>query len=183
MKIRIEDIPESGLQLNFSGAEDILSEALEAVPAPAGVKINPRVKGSVEVTKTSKSVSISGEVHASLHLECARCLNRFQEEKSIELDLKAGLAATESRGREKDEDEEPDENAVVLEGPILDVGEIIVQELLLEIPMKPLCREDCPGLCPRCGALKGSSECHCAPQATVAPRWKGLVLLKKDKIE
>jgi uncharacterized protein len=178
MKIRIEDITEDGLQLNFSGAEDILSEALEAVPAPEGVKINPCVKGHVRLEKAAKRVLIEGEVHASIRLQCARCLNRFQVEKGIELNLKAGVGGTESSFR--DTPEEPDEDTIIIDGPTLEIGEIIVQELLLEIPMKPLCREDCPGLCPQCGAMKGSADCKCRTEPGIDTRWRGLALLKKN---
>jgi uncharacterized protein len=56
---------------------------------------------------------------------------------------------------------------------------VIVQEILLSLPMKALCREDCPGLCPQCGAMKDSAECRCSNQDRIDPRWAALEDLKK----
>jgi uncharacterized protein len=56
-----------------------------------------------------------------------------------------------------------------------------LQELLLEVPMKPLCREDCAGLCPRCGALLGSDHCTCTAESAGDSRWAALARLKKEE--
>jgi uncharacterized protein len=58
------------------------------------------------------------------------------------------------------------------------LDQIIVQEVLLELPMKPLCSEQCAGLCPTCGAPVGSKECTCREQEHRDPRWAALAQLK-----
>ena len=45
------------------------------------------------------------------------------------------------------------------------------QEILLDIPMKPLCRDDCPGICPGCGFATGSEQCTCDSGKQIDPRW------------
>jgi uncharacterized protein len=63
-------------------------------------------------------------------------------------------------------------------GDELDPGEVVLQELFLEHPLKPLCSEDCQGLCPKCGGLRGTEECTCDEEAPADPRWQALAELK-----
>jgi uncharacterized protein len=180
MKIRIDDIPEGGSPLSFSGSEDILSESLAAVPTPGGVVIDPHIKGDLLIVNEGTKVTITGSIQANMHLQCARCLAAFPLETTVNFGL---AVAWEGAGAQLQEDqEEIDENTIIIEGPVLDISEMILQEILLEIPMKPLCREDCPGLCPRCGALKGSKECTCPDDAAIDTRWNALTRLKKDML-
>ncbi len=165
MKIRIDDIPEGGSPLSFSGSEDILSESLATVPTPSGVVIDPHIKGNLLVVNEGTKVTITGSIQANMQLQCAQMPCRISSaETTVEFRTRGGmgqgLVPNCRRIRTK-----IDENTIVIEGSVLDISELIVQEILLEIPMKPLCREDCPGLCPRCGALKGSEECTCPKEA------------------
>jgi len=73
-------------------------------------------------------------------------------------------------------DTQPDE--IVLTEDELDLGELIVQEVLMDLPLQPLCREDCPGLCSRCGGLKGSEECRCEEEKEIDPRWQKLMTMR-----
>ena len=50
------------------------------------------------------------------------------------------------------------------EGDRLDLGEVIREQVLLGLPLKPLCREDCQGLCPRCGKNRNAGPCGCTPE-------------------
>ena len=179
MKIRIEDIPEEGLELSFSQEQDILSEALETIPKSEGISVDPHIKGHVRISVSGDDIFFIGTVSARLHLQCSRCLADFTAAKDTDLNLVIRRGDNEIPVR--DEREQPDADAVFVKGSELDPGELIVQELLLNVPMKPLCREDCPGLCPHCGALKGSSECTCPDGGPVDPRWEALARLK-DKI-
>jgi uncharacterized metal-binding protein YceD (DUF177 family) len=73
---------------------------------------------------------------------------------------------------------ESDLNVQVVEGEVFDTWPLVLEQLQLNIPMKPLCRPDCPGLCPRCGADLGAGECSCAASAP-DPRWAALAALKQ----
>ncbi len=179
MKIRIEDIPEEGLELNFSPEQDILSEALETIPKSEGISVDPHIKGHVRISVSGDDIFFVGSVSGLLHLQCSRCLADFTAAKDTDLNLVIRRGDVEVPVR--DEREQPEADAVLVKGSELDPGELIVQELLLNVPMKPLCREDCPGLCPHCGALKGSRECNCPDDGPVDPRWEALARLK-DKI-
>jgi uncharacterized protein len=179
MKIRIDDIPEDGLHLSFSGDEDFLSGAVETVSISGDVKIDPHIRGKIDIIRSDEDVSFCGAVVGSMRMSCSRCLSEFTVEKEMNLDLRlrsGGLDAQLQQSAERQ-----DAEVVFVEGSELDPAEIILQELLLEIPMKPLCREECPGLCPKCGALKGSPECRCGDQREIDPRWEALARLTKKR--
>jgi DUF177 domain-containing protein len=176
MKIRIEDIPEDGLELNFSPEQDILSEALETIPKSEGISIDPHIKGNIRISVSGEDIFFIGTVRAVVHLQCSRCLADFTMDRDADLNLV--LRRDDAEVPRRDERERPEADAGLLKGSEIDPGELIVQEFLLNIPMKPLCREDCPGLCPQCGALKGSKECSCPDASPVDSRWEVLARLK-----
>ena len=179
MKIRIEDIPEEGLELNFSREQDILSPALETIPKSEGISIDPHIKGHVRISVSGDDISFVGRVGALVHLQCSRCLTDFVVDKDTDINLVIHRGGNEPPvGGER---EQPEADAVLSEGSEMDPGELIVQEIILNVPMKPLCREDCPGLCPNCGALRGSRECTCSEAGSEDPRWKALARIK-DRI-
>jgi len=176
MKIRIDEIPEAGLELVFSGEEDILSQALVDLETPQGVRIDPRVRGHASFFESGDGLLLTARVQARLHLSCFRCLAEFDSDQEIEVDLI--VRRRDVGGPSDDRVVDSTANEVWIEGPELDLGTLLAQELLLEVPMKPLCSEDCPGLCARCGALKGSDRCTCKEEDEVDPRWKVLAKLK-----
>lgn len=176
MKIRFEDIPEEGLILNLSGQEDTLCHALESIPPTEGLDISPRVEGHVQILVSGEDYFLLGTINGVMRLQCSRCLADFSMQKRIDLNVVVRRRAEKLSEKESDE---PEEDLIYIDGPEIDLADIIVQELLLEAPMKPLCREDCPGLCSRCGALKGSAECICPQETSADPRWDVIARLKK----
>lgn len=176
MKIRFDDIPEEGLELDFSGEEDTLSQALESIPATKNVDIDARVRGRLQMLASGKDYFLLGTVYGTMRLQCSRCLTDFSVEKEIDVNMVIRQGTGKLSGREPDDSQDA---VMYVEGPEVDPAEIILQELLLEIPMKPLCRDDCPGLCPRCGALKGSPECTCPQDVPGDSRWTVIERLKK----
>ena len=73
--------------------------------------------------------------------------------------------------------DEEDEETYPLRGELLDLQPLIRDALLLELPLAPLCSEDCQGLCPTCGADLNDGPCDC-DHAPSDPRWAALDLLK-----
>jgi uncharacterized metal-binding protein YceD (DUF177 family) len=108
-------------------------------------------------------------------LRCMRCLGSIDERMESEISL-----VLQVDGREPDEEEvelTPEDLGVVsLSEPEVDTRPLLVEQIHLEVPMKPLCREDCAGLCPQCGADLNAGPCDCRPE--VDPRWSALLSLK-----
>lgn len=109
-------------------------------------------------------------------LSCQRCLRPVTQrvEEDVELLLVDHEPGAEEEEREL---EEQDLGVMVLDGPELDLWPILMEQIQLNVPMRPLCREDCAGLCPVCGADLNAGDCGCRRE-TVDPRWAGLAALR-----
>jgi uncharacterized protein len=178
MKIRFDDIPERGLELSLSGEEDILSHALETLSTPEGVRIDPMVRGLVTLSHQGlQEILVTAHVKSCVHLRCSRCLADFDLTGALDVHLVLRLIGAELLSQEELAQSDP--NEVLIHGDEIDLGEIIAQEFLLELPMKPLCNEQCPGLCPHCGALRGSEQCKCLETERIDSRWATIAVLKE----
>jgi DUF177 domain-containing protein len=118
------------------------------------------VVGGFEVERGGDRISVRGKVKAFARVECVRCL------KACELAVEAPLEVFAERsgsGLRIDEEElERDDYMKFHDGRSLDLRDDAREALLLELPIAPRCREDCPGLCPRCGADLNDGPCGCA---------------------
>jgi uncharacterized protein len=140
------------------------------------VDISPaRIAG--EVTRVEGGYSLSAGLSWAGKLECSRCLALFdfvgEEEFSLLLYQRAPVAEAEL-SLDKD-----DLDAYFYDEPIVPVAPIVEERIQIAIPMKPLCREDCRGLCPQCGDDRNVSECNCVVEF-IDPRWRALQLLRKE---
>ncbi len=105
-------------------------------------------------------------------LICTRCLQPVTRPVEDEIELMIETSASEPMLGEH-ELRASDLGTLFLEGRELDTTPILMEQLQLNITMKPLCREDCAGLCPHCGADRNKVRCSCA-ESQVDPRWQGL---------
>ncbi|MDR7589738.1 MAG: DUF177 domain-containing protein [Armatimonadota bacterium] len=141
-------------------------------PVPSGAEDLPfvgPVRGDVELCAVAGRLRLSARFSTEAELVCGRCLRSFRTELSAVVDewYDPDLGPTE---------EVPVEDGVLvmpLTDPEVDVTEVARQHLLLAAPLVPLCRPDCAGLCPVCGADRNTSPCGCAPRQA-DPRWQEL---------
>ena len=120
-----------------------------------------QVRGSFAVERSGDRVTVRGSVRSRAHLECARCLREF--DLPLEAPLVVYAERTGSASREEQTELERDDHMLFHDGRPLDLRETVREILLLELPITPCCREDCPGLCPKCGADLNLGPCDCAP--------------------
>ncbi len=117
------------------------------------------IQGLFDVERTGERISVRGSVSATARLECVRCLTVFDRQVQGPLEVFAERAGS---GRPRDEQAlERDEYMRFHDGRQLDLRDEARETLLLEVPMVPHCREDCRGLCPRCGADLNAGLCGC----------------------
>lgn len=130
-----------------------------------------------EITDKAGYMFLSLTVTVPYQTVCARCLAPVSGDFTIRLER---TVAAEGTLTEEQPEENADEYAVIRNG-MLDLDEEICEELLLSFPMRFLCREDCPGLCPKCGKPRADGDCGC-PKFEPDPR---LAVLKQllDKNE
>jgi uncharacterized protein len=112
-------------------------------------------------------------------LACDRCLAPIEEPVAAQLDLMIETAPPPRHQAEEVELGEDDLGVLHVEGDVLETEPLIAEQVQLNIPMKPVCRPDCQGLCPRCGADLNQGRCGCE-ETWVDPRWAALPALKRD---
>lgn len=100
----------------------------------------------------NEKLLIHGETDVTVALECGRCLTEVPTRIHILIDREVPLVPSES-----EEEEEP----TYLEGSELDVDKLVYDEILVNWPMKVLCREDCKGICKKCGVNLNFKTCTC----------------------
>jgi uncharacterized protein len=123
-------------------------------------------------------IRITGELHTRLEMTCARCLEAVTEEVSREFDL--FYRPAESMTREEEFRLKLDDTEIAFfQGDGLFLADVLAEQVLLAIPMKVICRSDCRGLCPHCGANLNTDECRCESHAS-DPRLAPLARLKQD---
>lgn len=117
--------------------------------------IDDAVSGSAEangkITNHSGLILLSGTVNPKLNVACARCGKEFEYNTPIALNAKI----TDKLAND-DEDE-----FIIMQDFAIDVEDIVRTALILELPTRYLCEEDCKGLCPKCGKNLNSGECGC----------------------
>lgn len=108
-------------------------------------------------------------------LDCCRCLQSIEQKMEGEIDFLIQVGASpEEPGETKLESSDLGWMRIASEE--LDTEPIMIDELLLNIPMKPLCQRDCKGLCGECGADLNRGDCRC--EAPIDPRWQALAAFK-----
>ena len=125
---------------------------------------------------------VDGRTSASGKVSCGRCLEPVVWQMDSTFDLEVALAETAPLDPELTLDE-ADLDVVFLEELLLDLERLAIEQVLLEMPIRVLCSEECAGLCPLCGANRNVEDaCRCEPEAD--PRWAALKdLAGKDPVD
>ncbi|MDQ6693494.1 MAG: DUF177 domain-containing protein [Chloroflexota bacterium] len=140
--------------------------------------------GGAKATRLGDGLLIQGDIEAGVQLECSRCLDQFTAtvDASLEEQYKQTVEVETGRLIERSEFEESDSIFDIDHNHLMDLSEPVRQALLVALPMKPLCREDCAGICPECGANRNEADCGHTPQ-TLDNRWAGLLELRLGDIQ
>jgi uncharacterized protein len=137
--------------------------------------VSPVVFGA-DVQKDAKKVRLVGRLATVLELDCGRCLEPYTLAVDVPLDL-LFMPETEQEAKADVEVTDADVGVSYYKDDVIDLGDVVREQCYLLLPMKPLCREDCAGLCPTCGINRNRETCQC--QATwVDPRMEALRRLR-----
>ena len=159
------------------GSQREVSFSAEA-PADLGIEILGVPEGSqidfdLRLEAVLEGVLVTGSATADLDGECARCLEPIREQ--ITVDLQELYLYDDTRDAVRAESEGDDEESGVsrTEGDLIDLEPVLRDAVVLALPFQPLCQDDCPGLCPDCGARLADDPDH-RHQEPVDPRWAAL---------
>lgn len=180
MEILIDDIPDEGLEINATESNAWLSSIMKEILGSAFEK-GGKALFNVSLTKFDDNVNLDGIVDITAGSDCDRCLRRYEE--AAKVPIHAVLSPLHHRHREEYDDGTEEElvkedlEFEFYEGDRFDLAEIVREQMLLALPMKHLCREDCLGLCQGCGKNLNDGSCKCV-QKKPDTRWPALKNIK-----
>ena len=125
-----------------------------------------------KVRLSGNQVFVSGHVETRAQVECDRCLQPVAIPVNADFTLEY-ISGSDYESSETAELTEAEMTVSVFDGEALDVDEIVKEQVLLAVPTRMLCREDCKGICPECGADRNTGECDCVTN-DIDPRWAAL---------
>lgn len=136
----------------------------------ARLKDAVNIKGKIQ--KQSARTVIEGEIFAGAEIECSRCLKLI--EKNLEISFKASFVIEEFYTQAIEAQLNEDDLEVSLfDGDKIDLRELAREQILLDLSANIYCREDCKGLCQKCGGNRNLIDCSCE-QKEIDPRWAKL---------
>ncbi len=172
MKIDIDRLPKEGLRV----AKDFDFSSLDLVDENA-VFLEP-VHAEVFVKRLGEEdVHVQGQVATKLSFVCSRCLTPFEFPVDSRFDL---VYLPEELAEMRDELSDEDMDRVFYQNHELDLGAVVLEQLNLAFPTKPLCSATCEGICAVCGAVIRDGSCSCAVKES-DPRLERLQFLVKDR--
>ncbi len=158
MIVFVEEIPGTGLNLNevFDvDTDDIVEKSRFITPVSAEIRI----------IKKEDKVVVQGKVNTVIEVECSRCLTFYPEKIESSFDLIL-YPEEDYEFNEDTELTDDDINTIFFKEGIIDIDSIIIDQINLSIPYKPLCSEECKGLCPVCGKNLNEGLCGCEIKKT-----------------
>ena len=169
LEFNLIEIPEEGLDV----ADEVQPDELGLLPEEA--QVSGPLSLSARLANVGDHVYVDGVIDGTFVRECVRCLKRY--EAYVEVPFTAAYQGSDptvrSRGRAaKDRPQESDEEGApeisdeeddlyVCTGDRVELSEMLREHIILSIPMQPLCREECRGLCPVCGQDRNEEPCSC----------------------
>ncbi len=157
------------------------------VPAPAGLGVamarvpeGSPVDLDLRLESVLEGVLVSGSADVEVVAECARCLDSFEWHQGIDLTELFRYPTTDARGAVVVEEDESDDPLPILLDDSIDLEPVLRDAVVLDLPLAPLCREDCLGLCAVCGVRLEDDPRH--QHETTDPRWAALAALTEPDV-
>jgi uncharacterized protein len=162
LTLKLDEIPAEGLNLSWTEERPSLLAYLESL-SQIDFDFETPLQSEARVWKAGRSVLIRGKVQTNLQLQCVRCLKEFSFPISATFELTLHPLKETSLAEEVELNRNEMESGFYEEGEI-HLSEIACEQVFLEIPYKPLCHEECKGLCPVCGKDLNLASCDCGKE-------------------
>jgi DUF177 domain-containing protein len=171
MKIEIHHIPAQGLSLNaerparhFAGLKELIDSSECVFVAPLSIQL--------EVRPERDFIRIKGRIDTTIRQACVRCLDKF--ERPLKTRFTLNYSKKIPQDVHQDDAEAVELTAaqigmIFIKGEEIDLTDDLQEQVIMAIPYKPLCAEDCRGLCAHCGHDLNTGPCHCGEQRTEGP--------------
>jgi uncharacterized protein len=161
MRIRVESILEGG-------------KSIEGTVEPSSIPLDEPCYRLAEpltftgrATRSGEDVYVEGTLAGSVEAQCSRCLENFALPLDVSLDV---MFVPEQESEDAEEDMfESETHRAYYSGESIDLLEQLRDIILVNLPIKPICRSDCKGLCPQCGADLNREPCTCERSTGPSP--------------
>ncbi|ATL85765.1 DUF177 domain-containing protein [Streptomyces malaysiensis subsp. malaysiensis] len=138
-----------------------------------GVREGATVELDLRLESVMEGVLVTGTARAPLTGECVRCLEPLERELEADFQEMYSYPDADDRSRDADTgDDAEEEDRLFLEADLFDLEPVLRDAVVLALPLQPVCREDCPGLCAECGARLADDPGHHHDAADI--RWAAL---------
>jgi uncharacterized protein len=169
MRFKINEIGADGLPLKVAVTAEWMAAAcpdLDARPGTKGLALVGRIE------KMGEDYLLRANLKGEIETTCARCLELAQ----VPVNVPLAVTFVPAEANKTDDDEDPD--VIAFLGNEIDVGDEIRDEILLTLPINPLCKESCRGLCTVCGGNRNLAACACKTDDAKAGAFAALGKLK-----
>ena len=167
MRIRIDEIPDSGRILRFHWEQDRLRQFVPR-DDPFNLDLLRPVNVVLSLDKHPDHLRITGKIEGHLKVGCHRCLKLFPFLLNEAVDIY--LVENERMPKEGEKELEPDEIVCeFFDGEVIEVDQLVAEQIFLALPVKVLCSEDCKGICPGCGANLNEEAFRCRADRGQSP--------------
>ena len=166
MRIELENLEGGRGDFAHVYHSEDLNPVDERVSLVAPVAVNGKVRLS------SNEVFVNGHLETRAQVECDRCLKPVELPVNAEFTLEY-MSGSDYESTQAAELTEAEMSVSVFDGDAIDVDEIVKEQVLLAVPTRMLCREDCKGICPECGTDRNTGDCNCVAN-DIDPRWAAL---------
>lgn len=173
MYVDLKDIGPEGRSFD----EALRVPALEGASDEEIEVVRARLSG--EVLRGDRGLEFFGRLEATVRLECSRCLERFLHDVRDRVHLTLVDALPEPREKEAEVTAES-ADLFQVQNERVDLVVVAEEQIYLNLPLKPVCRGDCRGLCPRCGANRNTTDCGCV-EGDIDPRLAPLLRFKQRR--
>ncbi len=168
MRLSIEKITDVRQSLSLRLPADELNCQLLAAEVTAEPAFCSDALVEFQLTRVARRILLEGQLSARLDSACGRCLEpmhlTLREDFSLALNLVAQVAAEEGDDAADSELDEEQLNSLPVIDGVIDLRPVLLEEVLLRLPLHPVCTPECAGLCPRCGINLNQECCQCQPE-------------------
>ncbi|UCF77743.1 MAG: DUF177 domain-containing protein [Candidatus Eiseniibacteriota bacterium] len=173
MKISVPELQEGDNFLQFRETPSSLELTGLSVEFATDIPVSLRLQ------RRKDEILVWASASATVTEECSRCLKAV--ERKFDVEFEAFCDKIGARSEKGEAGQEGGETFVAFhDGTTLELGPCVREAIVLSLPMKPLCSDDCKGLCPVCGANLNENSCTC-DRGRVDPRWSALEKLRKKE--
>ena len=160
--MELSAIPHEGVSQRYS------STGIALGIAGAELSVVQPIEIACHFYKVDHEVVVQGSLRSAARLACSRCAEEFEQPLSVALDA-IYLSTPEISSERAKELEEEEADVYPFAEQVIDIAEMARDRLLLSVPLQPLCRAGCQGLCPSCGLNRNVVSCQCAEEKLGSP--------------